>query len=497
MGRILVLVGFVIGLAGCTAANSDPAATAPTPFTSLAPATTTRPSATPATAATVPPVSLSTDGLSDAGIPADFDVGPVWDSVVLFELPRYSFQLWFVDGLVIVDNNGRALGHVPGPPPAPQDLSKRLVDVTKSAQEDRRTIPEGCLVDDSPGGGQLRLLCTSIDEGSERGPTVEVLLPDGTRQLVAELPPPPDELAGAYRSGRFLRVFPQPGRRGIALAQFSAECETRLAVFVADGTTYRFDGTSWWDDSFPDGESVALGWMGDRALIWRFNGPCATELATPGVYAYTTDGIGELLFDTPAAVQWVELLETEPAADTALYPDLGPTAREQLIASVGELPDALDIVTSFAKDVLRLGSPTVLSVTESTDAETFTITDGSLTVDVRVGVFGWNGSGNPIIGITYASTFDTAQEWYLTANVGNATGQWTAEFSFAVIGDEAEVTYASGDWSVTATTSDGQVLLELPHEPTETPRLTITFTKGGAVVGFHGTLLPAGAFAAG
>ncbi len=490
MGRIIVLLSLVVSLASC--AGETNASTVP-PVPSVTATTTNAPRVTTTVAPPLATTTTTSSASRAAGIPDDLDVGPTWENVVRFELPRYSFQLWFSDGLVVVNDRGEALGHLPGPPEPRDDLRKRLLNQTAQAREGPRTVPRECLVDAFLGDDQLRLLCRS----DERGPTVEILLPDGARQVVADLPPPPGELEGAYRLGRFLRVFPLPDRRGVSLAQFSAECESRLSAFIQDGTTSRFDGTSWWDDSYPDGESVALGWIDDRALIWRFNGPCATELATPGVYAYRTDGIGELLFDTPAEVQWVELLETEPAADTALYPDLGPTAKEQMIVSVGALPDALDIVTSFAKDVLGIASPTVLSVTEGTDTETFTITDGSLTVDVRVGVFGWSGSDNPIIGIIYASTFDTAEEWFLTANVENASGQWTAEFSFAVIGDEAEVTYASGDWSVAATTSDGRVLLELPHEPIETPRLTITFTESGAVVGFHGTLLPTGAFAAG
>ena len=178
-------------------------------------------------------------------------------------------------------------------------------------------------------------------------------------------------------------------------------------------------------------------------------------------------------------------------------PEPGPPAIETLIASGGELPDSLDIVTSFATDVLGLASPVVASVTEGTDVEVFAVTDGSLTVDVRTAAVAWNADGNPIIGTTYASSFAANEEWFLAADVGFSQGQWVAEFLFPAIGDEAEVTYSSGDWSVAAKTSNGQVSLTLPHEPTATPRLAITFTEGDTVVGFHGTLLPTGAFAAG
>jgi hypothetical protein len=494
MGRIVILLGLIIGLASC--AGETDVSTVPSVL-SVTTTTTNAPSVTTTTPTPLATTTTTSSAPRAAGIPDDFDTGPVWENVVRPELPQYSFQFWFSDGLVIVNNRGEALGHIPGPPDPPDDFTRRLLNQTAEAREGPRTVPEECLIDAFLGDDQLRLLCRSNLQDDQRGPTVEILLPDGTRRVVADLPPPPVELEGAYRLGRFLRVFPLPGRRGVSLAQFSAECESRLAVFIQDGTTYRFDGSSWWDDSYPDGESVALGWIDDRALIWRFNGPCATELAEPGVYAYTTDGVGELLFDTPAEVQWVELLDTEPAADTALYPDLGPTAKEQLIVSGGELPDPLDVAMSFATNVLRLGSPTVLSITESTVGETFTITDGSLTLDVRATAVAWNADGSPIIGVTYASSFTTDEEWFLAAEVGFSQGQWVAEFSFATMGDEAEVTYSSGDWSATDKTSDGQLLLELPHEPIETPRLTITFTEGGTVVGFHGTLLPAGAFAAG
>ncbi|MBT8207090.1 MAG: hypothetical protein KJO18_02355, partial [Acidimicrobiia bacterium] len=59
------------------------------------------------------------------------------------------------------------------------------------------------------------------------------------------------------------------------------------------------------------------------------------------------------------------------------------------------------------------------------------------------------------------------------------------------------VTVASGDWSVSETTTDGTATLNLPGEPLRTPRLSIRFITDEQVVGFHGTLLPIGEFAAG
>lgn len=494
MGRVIVLLSLVVSLASC-AGTANTSTVPPAPSTAVT--TTGVPDVTTTTRTPLSTTTTTSRAPGAAGIPDDFDAGPTWENVVRYELPKYSFYLWFSDGLVVVNDRGEALGHLAGPPNPPEDLTERLADQTAQAQEGPGTIPTGCFVDAVLGDDQLRLLCQSDEQDDQRGPSVEVLLADGTRQVIANLPPPPDDIEGAHRLGRFLRVFPLPDRRGVSLAQFSAECESRLAVFTQNGTTYRFDGTPWWDDSYPDGESVALGWIGDRAVIWRFNGPCATELAVPGVYAYTSDGIGELLFETPAEVQWIELLEHEPTATTTLYPDLGPTKIEELIVSGGELPDVLDIVTSFAMDVLGLASPDVVSVTEGTDVEAFRVTAGPLTVEGRTAIVAWNADGNPIIGITYASSFAANEEWFLSADVGFSHGQWVAEFSFPAIGDEAEVTYSSGGWSSTAKTSNGQVLLELPHEPTETPRLAITFTEGDTVVGFHGTLLPTGAFAAG
>ncbi|VAV98174.1 hypothetical protein MNBD_ACTINO02-2498, partial [hydrothermal vent metagenome] len=221
MGRVIVLLSLVVSLASC-ARTANTSTVPPAPSTAVT--TTGVPDVTTTTRTPLSTTTTTSRAPGAAGIPDDFDPGPTWENVVRYELPKYSFFLWFSDGLVVVNDRGEPRGHLAGPPNPPEDLAERLVDQTAQAQEGPGTIPTGCFVDAVLGDDQLRLLCQSDEQDDQRGPTVEVLLADGSRQVVADLPPPPDDLEGAYRSGRFLRVFPLPDRRGVSLAQFSAEC---------------------------------------------------------------------------------------------------------------------------------------------------------------------------------------------------------------------------------------------------------------------------------
>lgn len=403
--------------------------------------------------------------------------------------PTRYLVLGFDDGAVLVDLDGRPFGLV-DPMPAPEHPVERLRALTDEASE---PIPDGCMLEERLGQGQLRLVCTDRGEQPDANPTVEVLLPDGERVVVGALPPPPEDLAGAFRIGRFLRVFPAPGRRNLALAQFSAECEVRVAVIVEDGVARHVTGAGWWDEAWPAGESIALGWDGERgeALVWWFGGPCTDQPDVPGVYAFGPSGESRLVFATPPETQWVELIGSgQPFTTAGLYPPLGRSDIEALAAGNEALPLDVDVVRSFAADVLGLADVQATNVAEGTDVAEWVVEGGSLSVSVRTEILAWQADGDAIVAVTHA---DSTGGLPLVAEVFTDDGDWQAHLSFPMTGEAAAVELASGDWAAATEATTGDVTLELPAEPVEAQRVTIAFTAGGALVGFYGTILPPGA----
>ena len=104
--------------------------------------------------------------------------------------------------------------------------------------------------------------------------------------------------------GRFLGIWPRPGLRGGgALVQLQVECELAVAAWVdGEGRVSHLDGSSWWSDSWPAGSSRALGWIGEKAVVWMSETPCGADGVESGIYAMTPDGDRRLMYPTDSAV---------------------------------------------------------------------------------------------------------------------------------------------------------------------------------------------------
>ena len=80
------------------------------------------------------------------------------------------------------------------------------------------------------------------------------------------------------------------------LAQWSGECEVPIAYFVAsDGTSTIATGES---DMTDAPESEALGWVDNGAIVQVLKGACAGGGRPPGIYSFTSPGVGDLLYRT-------------------------------------------------------------------------------------------------------------------------------------------------------------------------------------------------------
>jgi hypothetical protein len=116
-----------------------------------------------------------------------------------------------------------------------------------------------------------------------------------------DLPRPADARKGSDRW-----VYALPGPDGFALAQWSGECEVPNAMLVpAGGSPVSPTGEARLS-SAP--QSFALGWDDrGRALIDLPEGDCGTSYDRPGIYAFTSPGIGELVYagrDIQGARMW-------------------------------------------------------------------------------------------------------------------------------------------------------------------------------------------------
>jgi len=245
----------------------------------------------------------------DPTFPDAVDIGP--DRTAMSSIPFGSFAVSFEAGSIIVTPDGEVLGHYPG------DLPDFLA-AENDAGAQTQAGPGQCLPDP--------MLTSIVLCVGEQGPTVEAVI-EGSDDTVtiAAFPPPPDDVPGDARVfGRFTKILPAPSlaRPAPALLQMSAECELRIAMMVDaafgsetqpnGGIVRHLDGTGYWDDTWPAGESLALGWSADggEAYVWRFNGLCDDPLDEPGVYAYQLDGSSRMLFPTDDEVIDITLIST-------------------------------------------------------------------------------------------------------------------------------------------------------------------------------------------
>ena len=230
--------------------------------------------------------------------PDDLEIGP--DRTAMSSIPFGDFALHYEAGIVVVDPDGAVRGHYPQPDP------EFLVEVERPNTSD--PVPEDCVLDGFAPEGTTQMFCRG-----QSGPTVEVVDEQGQRHIIASFPQPPESLPEqATVFGTIVAAFPSPvpWRPAPVLLQMNAECESRLAVMTNGETIRHIDGTDYWDDSWPAGQSVALGWNpeGTEAYVWRTTGGCDQGLEEPGVYAFGVDGNSRLLFPTDDRVSDVALI---------------------------------------------------------------------------------------------------------------------------------------------------------------------------------------------
>jgi hypothetical protein len=388
------------------------------------------------TAPTQPPSSLNTP----ATFPVGLDIGP--DRRSMSSIPFGAFAVIYEAGAVVVNPDGTVLGHYTG------DVPSFIYTPANYGQFSRfdPSVPNDC---DGGSFDASLLFCQG-----DWGPTVEVADPDGTRHLIASFPRPPQTVpSDAKVTGHFQYAFPSPSpeRGAPLLLQMSAECETPVAVLVdrpsatanrPDGGTIRLiDGSSYWDDSWPTGESVALGWSADgaEAYVWRFNSECGTVLDRPGVYAYRLDGTSRLLIPT-----------ADDVIDVALIPPLKPGS--------GPPPSALPSAEPVAVEGVNTVWP------EGEDFLSALVTDET---------------GN----------------WLATFNAPTHTAKVTAAYVVAVRGagerqalKPTAVTYLDG--------GGAEIRFDLGAEPIEPATLTIRWYRDAKLVGFFQTVIQPGHFAA-
>ena len=105
------------------------------------------------------------------------------------------------------------------------------------------------------------------------------------------LPPPPGRVG---RIGGHWR-YAVESRSGSTLAQWSGECEVPTSYWIDDeGTTTIVTGES---DVSLARESITLGWTPNgRAVVFLPKGACASGAESPGIYLYSSPGVGRLVY---------------------------------------------------------------------------------------------------------------------------------------------------------------------------------------------------------
>ena len=244
--------------------------------------------------------------LPDSAFPDGIELGEDLSTVAAEELSdRFGSYLLvgYDGGAVVLDSEAKVLGHIPGRSDQRLPALDRVEALTEQIRRQGRSIPEECAVDEELGQQQLRLFCTN----DETGPTIEILLPSEERRIVSWAPPTLGAPAGDPVAA-FLGAWPQPGVRGTSLEQLIGHCDDLTAVVNHNLTTRHLDGSSLLTDP-PDHQTTALGWLGDRALVWHHQSNCSTTPIDEGIYVYDLLGSAELLVETTGDVRWVELVK--------------------------------------------------------------------------------------------------------------------------------------------------------------------------------------------
>jgi len=109
------------------------------------------------------------------------------------------------------------------------------------------------------------------------------------------LPPPIAKGHDGKSAGHWRYADESPS--GATLAQWSGECEVPTAYWISeDGTARIVTGES---DASKAPESLALGWTANgRAVVLLPTGTCGSSVESPGVYLYSSPGVGRLVYRT-------------------------------------------------------------------------------------------------------------------------------------------------------------------------------------------------------
>jgi hypothetical protein len=108
------------------------------------------------------------------------------------------------------------------------------------------------------------------------------------------LPPPTDAVGpDGVVAGRWRYAIESSS--GATLAQWSGECEVALAYWIDErGIERLVTGGS---DISMAPESLGLGWTTNgRAVVFLPKGACASGVESPGIYLYSSPGVGHLVY---------------------------------------------------------------------------------------------------------------------------------------------------------------------------------------------------------
>ncbi len=187
-----------------------------------------------------------------------------------------------------------------------------------------------------------------------------------------------------------------------------------------------------------------------------------------------------------------------PDYQNALFPLLSPQEFDRLLNSDKPPATSAEIVAAFAMGLLEMDDPEVILMTDGTDSTGWLVQQGNLSVDVRTQLLAWRPDGTALSFVTHASSTGRSDDWFLSVSINDRTGTWHLSVLFPPCSSQNEISLTSGSWEVSAEANAGSVEVELPAEPLEPPKLTITCrSPAGELIAIDTRVLKPGEFAAG
>jgi hypothetical protein len=196
------------------------------------------------------------------------------NDVHLGDLPRVGVVVGSSDAVVLLDLDGTILATLDGYEVG-GNIGAQGVWLKRGPKYFKLDVAHGLLVP----VGEDRARDVMYDEGAQ-----------------PSLPPPPGSAGPNGETAGHWRYAIESGS-GVTLAQWSGECEVPTAYWIdEDGTIRIVTGES---DVSTAPESVALGWTPNgRAVVSLSRGGCGASAESPGVYLYSSPGVGRLVYPT-------------------------------------------------------------------------------------------------------------------------------------------------------------------------------------------------------